>query len=308
MKSKALLLLLWVACPILSVYGQISIDLSLSDYKFIRYEPIVARVLMRNDSGRPLVFGDANQLRGELFFEIVDSRGVQIQLRDKKVPKISQTLLKSGQTSDEYLVDLNEYYHLSKPGNYRIYCWISHPMLIENYKSPKSIPFIVEAGQERWRVATGLSDLLGQGNDKQVHKMYYVLLSIYKHSCNSLYLQIEDDKKVYALRQIGEELGKDGIDRDVDRFSNLHMIIPLSSKVYRYLVITLNGKIETSEMYRKSKTIPRLGRDEKTGRVFIAGGEKAIPGIDYEKPQEEGVLKADGTRRSVAPDDVQADQ
>lgn len=178
-------------------------------------------------------------------------------------------------------------------------------MLTENYKSPKTIPFIVEAGQERWRLATGFSDLLAKESDKKVRKMYYVLLAIYKHSCNSLYLQIEDDKKIYALRKVGEELGKDGIDRDVDRFSNLHMVIPLSTKVYRYLVVTLDGKIETTELYRKGKYIPRLGRDEKTGRVFIAGGEKAIPGIDYmETPEEgQGPLKADGTRGSVIPTD-----
>lgn len=87
MKIKTFLLLSWLSCPILSVYAQINLDLSLSDYKFIRHEPIIARVLMRNDSGRPLVFGNSSRLRGELFFEIVDSRGIQVQLRDKKIQK-----------------------------------------------------------------------------------------------------------------------------------------------------------------------------------------------------------------------------
>ncbi|MDD2403255.1 MAG: hypothetical protein GX280_02580 [Lentisphaerae bacterium] len=305
MKLKSLLLLSGLLLAGIPAFAQVAIDLSLSNYKFICHEPIVARVLLRNDSGRPLVFGDSEQLRGELFFEIVDSRGVQVKLRDK-VPEIPQMLLSSGQTSKELMVNLNNYYELSKPGTYRIYCWVSHPMMAENYKSPGSIPFIVESGQERWKIPAGRPDLLGQQNAKQIHKMYFTLLSIYKQSRNSLYIRIEDDKKIYALRQIGEELGNEKIDKDVDRFSSLHMIIPLSAKLFRYLVINLEGIVEKSELYRKDKVMPRLGRDENTGRVFVAGGEKAIPGVDFIEAQEQGILKADGTRRAPVPDDIPA--
>lgn len=282
---------LWLI-PIIS-HAQVALQLALDNFQYLSHEPVVARITMRNDSGRPLAFGDDQRLQGKLFFEITDSAGKMLQLRRTDTPTLPQMILTNGQTSEPVYINLSRYYQLSEPGNYRIHFWISHPQMTSAYES-NHVTFSVNRGHELWRLPVGVPDLLNDNSSKPNKTMYYVLTSIYKKANNSLYIQIEDDQKIYALRYLGRAIGAEKVERDVDGFSNLHMIVPINPKLFHYVILNLRGEIEKAEIYKKTNTPPRLGRDEKRGNVFIVGGEKAIPGIDF--TQEETPTKADGTK------------
>ena len=58
-----------------AVQGQIGMNLTLNRTAYMQYEPVYACVTLRNDSGRPLVFGEDPRLQGFLLFEITDSKG-----------------------------------------------------------------------------------------------------------------------------------------------------------------------------------------------------------------------------------------
>ncbi len=282
---------LWLM-PVIS-HAQVALQLALSDHQYLSHEQVVARLVLRNDSGRPLAFGDDQRLQGKLFFEITDSSGKMLQLRTNESPTLPQMILTNGQTSEPAYINLTKYYRLSEPGNYRIHFWISHPQMSSAYQS-NNVNFSVNRGHELWRLPVGVPDLLNDDSGKPSKTMYYVLTSIYKKANNSLYIQIEDDQKIYALRYIGRAIGSEKVERDVDGFSNLHMVVPIKPRLFQYVILNLKGEIEKAEIYKKTNTPPRLGRDEKHGNVFIVGGEKAIPGIDF--TQEATPTKADGTK------------
>jgi hypothetical protein len=72
--------------------------------------------------------------------------------------------------------------------------------------------------------------------------------------------------------------------------SRLHLIVPVASKLFRYMVINLDGKIEQQEMIKRDKSVPMLIRDKKTGQVSRVGGVEAIAGVDYKVPEPKKVL------------------
>ena len=57
-------------CAAVTVSAQVAMDLTLNRSIYMQYEPIYACVTLRNDSGRPLIFGRKAELQGFLLFEI----------------------------------------------------------------------------------------------------------------------------------------------------------------------------------------------------------------------------------------------
>lgn len=272
--------------------AQVALDLQLTDgYHYLLNEPVYMRLLMRNDSGRPLVFGGSKQLQGKLRFELTKANGELVPPRDGEAPEFPPMVLGTGETSLEHFLVLNRYYRIDEPGTYRLHFWVAHPQMPQAYKS-NEVSFNVSRGIESWRLMAGEPDLLD--SQKPVKTMYYTLIAVNKGARRMFYVRIEDDRRIYVQRPIGLEVGSEKIEKDVDGLSNLHLIVPLDPKLFQYIVMDLKGHIEKTEIYKKKdKYAPRLGRDEKRGTVFIVGGEKAVPGIDFTEAKEP--VKADGT-------------
>jgi hypothetical protein len=275
-----------------ALLAQVALDMQLTDgYHYLVNEPIYMRLLMRNDSGRPLVFGGSKQLRGKLRFELTRNNGSLIQPSGNEEPEFPPMVLGTGETSLDHFLVLNRYYRLTEPGTYRLHFWVSHPQMPQAYKS-NEVSFNISTGIESWRVMVGEPDLLD--SQKPVKTMYYTLIAVNKGARRMFFIRIEDDQRIYVQRPIGTEVGTEKIERDVDGLSNLHLIVPLDPKLFQYMIMDLKGHIEKTEVYKKrDKQSPRLGRDEKRGTVFVVGGEKAIPGVDFEEVKE--VTKVDGT-------------
>ena len=67
--------------------------------------------------------------------------------------------------------------------------------------------------------------------------------------------------------------------------SRLHLLAPVSPKLFRYYVVGLDGRIENTQMYKTDKTTPSLFRQPDTGKVGVVGGAEARVGIDYNEPE-----------------------
>ncbi|NCC94702.1 MAG: hypothetical protein EOM10_15770, partial [Opitutae bacterium] len=72
---KPILTLLAAICAAATVSAQVAMDLTLNRSIYMQYEPIYACVTLRNDSGRPLLFGKRAELQGYVLFEVTDQRG-----------------------------------------------------------------------------------------------------------------------------------------------------------------------------------------------------------------------------------------
>lgn len=277
------------------VNAQIAIDLSMNRQNYIQFEKIFAKVVMRNDSGHAIAFGHDEKLQGDLLFEIRDSQNIPINKITQATPPLVGTILKSGETK-EFIVPVTRYYTLNVPGKYKIMAYISHALLKEEYRSNDCF-FNVSEGQLLWTRSVGIPDFINadsksKGNsEKKIGTRLFNIRTIYEGSRRVYYLVVEDDKTVFSIKRFGVEIGDEQPQFDTDNFSRLHILLPLSPRIFSYFVFDIKGSLEKREVFKKTTTIPTLVNDPKNGSIILAGGELAKQGVDYKDSTEEKLEK-----------------
>ena len=272
--------------------AHVSVELVMNQERYMQYEPIYAKVRLRNYSGQPLVFGKNDQLKGELQLEIVQNKRF-IQPLKKNDFSLIGTVLLPGQ-SDEFVFRVDRYYKLTKPGHYNIHAFVKHAKLQDVFRSAdRSIE--VTPGVEIWRRSVGVPDVLAGSRGKSVRPetlqmRSFSLRVLEERAVRHFYVVVEDAKRVYGVICVGKEVSSAARSQEIDMLNRLHLIVPVASRLFRYVIINLDGKIEHQEMIKRDKTVPVLGRDKKSGQVFRVGGIEAVAGVDYKLPEDKKVL------------------
>jgi len=279
MMKKIGLLVLAVAAG-MAAQAQIALGLELSREVFIQYEPVFVQVTMRNDSGQTLVFGESPELSGQLNFELIDPNGRTQQIPADVQNPLQGTVLADGETK-QIVVRLQPYFDLTRIGTYRIYAWVGHRRIKGEFKSPDRT-FEVAPGYLVWSRTVGVSDLTAQGEPEPgKNERTYEIRMLQAGTRRLLFLKISDDTRIYALLPLGKAIGEERVRCDTDRFGRLHVLAPLSPKVFEYFRILATGEVEENRIYRTTTTIPSLVRDPQTGIIEVAGGDEATLGVDY---------------------------
>ena len=272
--------------------AQVSVELTMTQERYMQYEPVYAKVRLRNYSGQPLVFGQNEQLKGELQLEIVQNKRF-VQTLKKNDFSLIGTVLLPGQ-SDEFVLRLDKYYKLTKPGHYTLHAFVRHAKLKDVFRSAdRSIE--VTPGVEVWRRSVGVPDVLAgtRGKDERAEALQmrsFSLRVLEERAVRHFYVVVEDAKRVYGVICVGREVSAAPRSQEIDMLNRLHLIVPVASKLFRYVVINLDGRIEQQEMIKRDKTVPVLIRDKKTGQVSRVGGIEAVAGVDYKVPEAKKVL------------------
>jgi hypothetical protein len=247
---------------------------------YIQHEMVQAYLTMRNSSGQALIFGAASEFKGHLEIELLDSQGRKLKGSGAKVD-LRGLILRAG-TDQTIRVNLNKWVPITKKGSYQVRMFLSHPMLENEYQS-NSIYFDVSPGEIYWSKKFGIPKIDAQSNDTPSPIRTYNLRALQDKADVYLFLFIEDDKKIYAIENIGMLLGRKHAACEVDFLNRLHILLPVSSKLFQYFVFDWNGEREVNKVYRSAKNIPVLFRNPQTGEVSVVGGEIAQRGIDYNK-------------------------
>ncbi len=282
MGVAAILLLLMMALP---VQAQLAIELQLNRTVYMQFEPMFAKVSIRNYSGQPLVFGKDDKLRGELCFDVaMGNIGLPGTTVPGKVYPLEGTIFLPGETKD-FLIPLSNYHNFRKLGAYRVHAYVKHAMLKDMFRSNECRAEI-NPGVVIWSREVGIPELL-RATEKisdKIKTRTYSLRMMVENSNKYYYLVIEDRDTIYAVLRVGQEIGMERYKVEVDMLSRLHLLMPLSPRVFRYFVVNLNGKAEVNKFLKTTKTIPSLVRDPVSGQVIQTGGADAVPGIDYVNP------------------------
>ncbi len=265
------------------VMAQVKVDLVLNRNTYMLNEPVLAKVKLRNYSGRHLIFGHDERLRGELLFCIYGIDQVAIPLSGKGTFPMTGTVLRSGETK-EIVVPISKYYRIPRTGSYKVYAYIRHSMISGENKS-KVVHFDVFRGSEVWRRTVGMPDMLKTSESSHIGERSYVLKTLPVADKVFYYLQIEDRKNIYALFQLGRQVGEARYRADVDMLSRLHLLLPLAPRIFRYNVIDLTGMVEVEKYFKTTDTIPSFYRNPDSGRIIVVGGAEAVPGVDYNARQ-----------------------
>ena len=283
MKNKSLkcFLLLSVSLFVFAAYGQIGMNLVLNRKVYMQYEPVYACVTLRNNTGRALIFGHDPRLQGFIYFIIRDQKGRTIAKRAGKEISTTGLMMKPGEVRN-LVIPVNEYYELDAPGIYSINVCVSHNLLPKELKCKSDRTFQVDTGIEVWSSTVGVPELLGDSKKVAPAKERKYGIRVlteppYKH----YYLFVEDENMVYGVSRVGREISSEKFKAEIDMLGRIHLLMPMSSKVFHYLTFSIDGMNTASSYWRTSDSIPTLWRDSKSGIVRRIGGVEAKRGIDY---------------------------
>ena len=121
---KKFFLTVLMLAALLPAYSQIGLRIEMNRKVYMLYEPIYACISLRNNSGRPLVFGQNPKLQGFIYFLIQDSKGRTVAKRPGTEISATGLVLKPGE-SRNLVLPVNEYYELEKTGSYTIFAMYS---------------------------------------------------------------------------------------------------------------------------------------------------------------------------------------
>ncbi len=280
--------------------AQVSLELQLNRSVYMQYEPIFAKLKMRNYSGQPLIFGVSKEFRGELLFDVTRGTESVSKVAGKDIP-VSMNILMPGASLD-LVIPITQYYPVEKLGCYRLHAYVKHSALKDMFRS-NECRFEVNPGVEIWKRTVGVPDMLRAGHvngeDKnrkiQAAERTFSLRVMTDNAVRHYYLVVEDSQYVYAVLHVGVEVGMERYKAEVDMLSRLHLLMPISPKLFRYVIVNLDGRAEQDKYLKTTKTIPSLVLDKDSGRVYVVGGADALPGVDYEPQRQKDTARtADG--------------
>ena len=277
--KKILLLSALLACPML--FARVNISLRLNRVTYMQYEPVFACVTLRNDTGRALLFGKDARMNGKILFDLRNSKGRQVARIANNEINVTGLMLAPGEVKN-MIIPVQKHYDIDQTGTYTIAAYISHSLLPETYQSA-SCSFRVEPGITVWERTVGLPDLDGNSREKVKYRTYS-MRTLTESSSKYYYLRVEDKTHVYGVMRVGQVIGREKFQVEVDMLSRIHLLMPLSPRIFHYLTFSLDGLNTANSYWRTSETIPMLYRDEKTGKVTRIGGVEAKPGIDFKDP------------------------
>lgn len=270
-----------------SLYARVAVGLSFNREVYMRYEHIYACVTLRNDSGRPLLFGGDPALQGFLLFDIRDSKNRPIYARKNSELSVTGLLLAPGETR-QMIFRLDQHYKLDRTGRYRVHAYVSHNQLKNEFRS-KDVEFEISNGSKVWSRTVGLPDLDGvKRKPDEDHERTYTIRSLTERKSIGYYLVVEGADKVYGVCRIGHVVGYEKFQAEVDMLSRLHLLLPVDSRIFHYLAFNYAGDNLESSYWRTSDTIPSLVRDSKNGYVRRMGGIRVRPGTDFVIPDRIG--------------------
>ena len=279
MKRFLLLALILVSVFfLLPLHAQLGMNISINRTAFMQYEPVFAKVTLRNDTGKALLFGKSPKLQGFLMFEIRNNANRLIPKRKDKEISIDGLILGPGEIRS-VIIPINEYYDIDSLGTYEIHAYVAHAMLKKEYRSP-NVFFRVEYGGVIWKKTVGVPDIYNKVR-AQSEERTYEIRSMSEQRRRQYYLVVSDDKHVYGVVRIGHQVGYEQIQVEIDMLSRIHLLVPVSPRVSHYLSFSLDGANINNSFWKTGSTIPQLYRDPKSGVVTRIGGTEAIPGRDF---------------------------
>jgi len=260
--------------------ADVIMDLSMPRACYMLHEPVLAQLGLRNTSGQALIFGEEAEFKGFLEVEISNMHGKPLPGSGTRI-QLKGMILRPG--ANHYIrVNLSKWLNLNRVGFFKLKFYISHPMLKHEYQS-NTTSFDISHGRVFWSRSFGVPQLEGGaklGEDLQLRS--YTVRTMQDKADTKLFLFVEDKEYIYSMRQIGAFLGREIPQFELDALNNLHMLLPITPKLFRYMKFDWNGKRELNKLYRTAANVPVLYRDTTNGEVKVIGGDIARAGTDYE--------------------------
>ncbi|MBN1864517.1 MAG: hypothetical protein JW808_06415 [Victivallales bacterium] len=266
--------------PLSTLDAQLALSVGLDRDGYLLNEPVFAKVVVRNYSGRGLIFGENEALRGKIEFEIHSPDGRVLEPLDYDFDPFEGAVLNPGVTMD-FILPVSRMYPVTKAGSYSIKAVMSHNQLPSSYES-KPNKFSVFNGITVWTRIIGMPDVLSLNPESKIKSRTAKILSFFDGKKKIYALSIEDDRYIYGVLRLAPDIGGKKPDVEVDGLGRIHTLLQVGPNVYSYFVYNLDCRLEDRQNYVKADGVnPRLFRNEDQGTVTVIGGRKAIRNQDF---------------------------
>ena len=262
--------------------AQIGIEVSLNRSIYMQFEPIYACVSLRNDTGRPLLFGSDPRFQGFVLFDIRDRDGRPIPQRPNAGISVTGLILRPGEIK-RMVIPIHKYYELDRTGRYTVNAFVSHNMLPQEYQS-QNVRFRIERGVDVWSRTVGMANIDGTRTDAPARTRTYTIRTMTEAPNKYYYLVVEDERNVYGVMRVGQVIYSERFTAEVDMLGRIHLLMPVTPKIFHYLSFSLEGESINNSYWKTTGTIPMLYRDPATGIVKRIGGAEARRGVDFRDP------------------------
>ncbi|MBT5927818.1 MAG: hypothetical protein HOH33_14495 [Verrucomicrobia bacterium] len=272
-------------CAALGVHGQVDISLEFKKDFYLAHESILAEVKIVNFSGKTLNFGldkDWLQFTIESKSEFpVEKAGDLDVVEGFQVPNASRAIRR---------VHLIPAYKIDHPGRYRIAAYINVPELNTRLVTvPIEIGILSET--VIWEREIGVvKDEKDPSAPIEIRR--YSLMRAVNENQIDLYVKVTDkyQRDIYGVYSLGNIVSFGEPERQVDRYSNLHVLMQNGARSFRYSIIKPDGKILLRERHDYTNTRPKLMMD-KSGLIQVHGGIRKPSFDDIPTPEQMNEVK-----------------
>jgi hypothetical protein len=266
-------------CAAQGVKAQVDVSLEFKKEFYLAHESIMAEVKIVNFSGKTLNFGtDKNWLqftiesRGEF---PVEKAGDLDVVEKFQVPNASRAIRR---------VHLVPAYKIDHPGRYRISAYINIPELnTQLVTTPVEIGILSATVVWDREIGVVKDD---QDPSAPIEIRKYTLMRAVNEKQIDLYVKVTDkyQRHIYGVYSLGNIVSFGEPERQVDRFSNLHVLMQNGARSFRYTIVKPDGKILLRERHDYTSDRPKLVMD-KTGLIQVRGGKRKPSFDDIPTPE-----------------------
>lgn len=261
------------------VSAQVRMKCSLDHVTYLRFEPVNLTCTIENQSGNVLDFGDKDNPKGSLYVEIFDGKrryrsnwNVRNGRREQYNPLIGVSISPGTRQTVEVPLDL--FHDITEPGDYEVKVVIQHKRMKYEFESTP-LRFQVRDGEQFWSRSLGVPT---RDPDAEIQMRNVEIFTMRTVEGYVAFLQISDELTVYSTVRIGSIVMGSPIELEVDTLSQVHMLVPVQSRIITYFVFDIHGRRTDYRNYRalNAASVPTLSRDPDIGRVMVVGGTPVV--------------------------------
>ena len=248
--------------PVSSVFAQVEVTCSLNHKKYLLYEPIMAKITVKNISGQQLVLAERGSEAAILVFEVKNTRGYPADRRRTMI--IEKPIVLAPREKTELLIYLNSAYRINEIDSYSArarvkyadYSYNSKPSFFDTYEG---------------LVASKIKTL-------EPPREFTIRKISRAHKGTYLYMRTDDLKGAmnYGVTILDSMLPVFDPRMVMDGEGRIHTLHRKSPQQYVEVVIDMNGREVERSYYRATFGDVNLMRDE-AGNVRVDGVSKLTP-------------------------------
>lgn len=264
-------------------HAQVDVQVVMSQAQFLASEAVPVSVRVVNHSGQTLHFGADDWLNLS-----VEAQDGLIVVKSGDPPTDHGFDLETSGVATQR-VDLEPYFTISRTGHYTV---VATVRLKDWDKEVDSAPkgFDVIQGVKLWEQEFGVPEASPTNRDAPEVRKYILQQATYLEHLR-LYLRVTDstESSVFRVVAIGPMTSFSQPLTQLDQQNNLHVLYEESARTFLYAVFSPDGALMVREKYYYTDAAPRM-RTDKTGAIYVAGGERHVSPDDVPLPEANSSL------------------